>query len=59
MNHQLIDQVKANLILAHDADDELIANLWQLPPPMLAASSTCLRTITRLTRCPVRPGRRL
>lgn len=27
MNHQLIDQVKANLILAHDADDELIANL--------------------------------
>lgn len=27
MNHQLIDQVKANLILAHDEDDELIANL--------------------------------
>ncbi|MCQ9371182.1 head-tail connector protein [Corynebacterium sp. 35RC1] len=27
MHHQLIDQVKANLILAHDEDDELIANL--------------------------------
>lgn len=27
MNQRLIDQVKANLILAHDADDELIANL--------------------------------
>ncbi|MBM7825133.1 putative phage protein (predicted DNA packaging) [Arcanobacterium pluranimalium] len=27
MNHWLIDQVKANLILDHDADDELIANL--------------------------------
>ena len=54
MNHQLIDQVKANLILAHDADDELIANLVAA-----ATSSTCLRTITRLTRCPVRPGRRL
>lgn len=27
MNQELVGQVKANLILAHDADDELIAHL--------------------------------
>lgn len=55
---ELVAQVKANLILTHDEDDELICSLVGAATSYAPPTNTYLTPTTRIIRCREAPGRR-